>query len=85
MSKVKVPHQIRYSNLKLQRIRAGMTQKPLAEASGIPVKTLGNIEQKRRNINHCRVDIVYRLASALGCEMIDILDLEEMSEIINKK
>lgn len=85
MSKVKVPHQIRYSNLKLQRIRAGMTQKQLAEASGIPVKTLGNIEQKRRNINHCRVDIVYRLASALGCEMIDILDLEEMSEIINKK
>lgn len=85
MSKVKVPHQIRYSNLKLQRIRAGMTQKQLAEASGIPVKTLGNIEQKRRNINHCRVDIVYRLASALGCEMIDILDLEEMTETINKK
>lgn len=85
MSKVKVPHQIRYSNLKLQRIRAGMTQKQLADASGIPVKTLGNIEQKRRNINHCRVDIVYRLASALGCEMIDILDLEEMTEIIRKK
>lgn len=85
MSKVKVPHKIRYSNLKLQRIRTGMTQKQLAEASGIPVKTLGNIEQKRRNINHCRVDIVYRLASALGCEMIDILDIEEMTEIIRKK
>ena len=78
MSKIKIPHKIRYSNLKLQRIRAGMTQKQLSEASGIPVKSLGNLEQKRRNINHCRVDIGYRLASALGCEMIDILDSEEL-------
>lgn len=78
MPKIKIPHKIRYSNLKLQRIRAGMTQKQLSEASGVPVKSLGNLEQKRRNINHCRVDIVYRLASALGCEMIDILDSEEL-------
>lgn len=78
MSKVKIPHKIRYSNLKLQRIRAGMTQQQLSEASGVPVKSLGNLEQKRRDINHCRVDIVYRLADALGCEMVDILDLEEL-------
>lgn len=78
MSKVKVAHKIRYSNLKLQRIRSGMTQQQLAEASGVPVKSLGNLEQKRRDINHCRVDIVYRLASALGCEMIDILDQEKL-------
>ena len=78
MSKVKVPHKIRYSKLKLQRIRSGMTQQQLSEASGVPLKSLGNIEQKRRDINHCRVDIVYRLAAALGCEMVDILDQEEL-------
>lgn len=80
MSKVKVPHKIRYSNLKMQRIRAGLTQQQLSNLSGVPVKSLGNLEQKRRNINHCRVDIVYRLSKALGCEMIDILDPEELIE-----
>ena len=55
-----------------------MTQQELADAAGVPVKSLGNLEQKRRSINRCRVDIVYRLAEALGCEMIDILDLDEL-------
>lgn len=78
MSKVKTQHKIRSSNLKLQRFRSGMTQQELADAAGVPVKSLGDLEQKRRSINRCRVDIVYRLAEALGCEMIDILDLDEL-------
>lgn len=73
MSKVSVSHN--HNSLKLARIRAGLSQKELASLSGVPIKSIGNLEQGRRDINRCRVDIVYRLASALGCDMLDILNL----------
>lgn len=79
MSKVPVSH--KYNSLKLARIRAGISQKELASLSGVPVKSIGNLEQGRRNINHCRVDIVYRLASALGCNMLDLLDFNHDQKI----
>ena len=77
MSKVPTSHN--YNSLKLARIRAGISQKELALISGVPVKTIGNLEQGRRNINRCRVDIVYQLASSLGCDMLDILNFKSNS------
>lgn len=73
--KVSGTHQI--SKLKLIRIQKGMKQAELSEASGIPLKCIGNYEQLRRDINHARVDIVYRLATALGCQMEELLDIEK--------
>ena len=49
MSKVK--HTIHYSKLKLARIRAGISQQELSDRSGVPVKSIGNLEQLRRDIN----------------------------------
>lgn len=77
MSKVK--HKIHYSKLKLARIRAGISQQELSDRSGVPVKSIGNLEQLRRDINRCRVDIVFRLAQVLDCSMEDLLDLEKVS------
>lgn len=74
----KVPHTVKISKLKLARIKAGIKQSELAERSGVPLKCIGNYEQLRRNINHARVDIVYRLAITLGCKMEEILDLENI-------
>lgn len=73
-----IPHTVRVSNLKLMRIQRGMKQCDLAAASGIPLKSIGNYEQLRRDINRARVDIVYRLASALGCKIEEILELENL-------
>lgn len=72
-----VPHTIKTSKLKLMRIRKGMKQADLAAASGVPMKCIGNYEQLRRDINHARVDIVYRLAAALGCQIEELLEIEE--------
>ena len=65
------------SKLKLLRIQKGMKQAELSEKSGIPLKCIGNYEQLRRDINHARVDIVYRLAAALGCQMEELLDIDK--------
>lgn len=79
MQGYKVPHTVRVSNLKLKRISAGMKQADLAAASGVPVKCIGNYEQLRRDINHARVDIVYRLAAALGCQIEELLETENLN------
>lgn len=77
MQGYKVPHTVRVSNLKMIRIKKGMKQAELAEASGVPLKCIGNYEQLRRDINHARVDIVYKLASALGCRIEELLEGKE--------
>lgn len=68
----------RVSNLKLQRIKKRMTQKELANLSGVPVKCIGNYEQNHRDINHARADILYRLAQVLDCQIEDIMDLKHL-------
>lgn len=78
MQGYQVPHTVQVSNLKLMRIKKGMKQTDLATASGVPLKCIGNYEQLRRDINRARVDIVYRLATSLGCKMEEILELENL-------
>ena len=74
MKGYKIPHTIKTSKLKLMRIQKHIKQSELAERSGVPLKCIGNYEQLRRDINHARVDIVYRLARALSCSIEELLD-----------
>lgn len=81
MQGYKVKHIIRQSNLKRKRIERHLLQSELSELSGVPLKTIGNLEQQRRSINRAQAQIVYALASALNCQMEDLLDVPS----INKK
>lgn len=74
MQGYKVTNTVKVSKLKLVRIQKGMKQAELAERSGVPLKCIGNYEQLRRDINRARVDIVYRLALALGCQIEELLE-----------
>ena len=73
-----VPHTVKISKLKLMRMQKRMNQAELSALSGVPLKCIGNYEQLRRDINHARVDIVYRLAAALGCKMEELLEIEKL-------
>ena len=74
MQGYKVPNTAKVSKLKLIRIKKGMKQSELSELSGVPLKCIGNYEQLRIDINHARVDIVYRLASALNCSIEELIE-----------
>ena len=74
----KITHKLHFSKLKMARIQCGISQKELSDRTGIPIKTIGNLEQLRRDINHCRVDIVFRLSQALECNIVDILDTDKL-------
>lgn len=66
---------IKVSKLKKMRIKKGLTQKQLSEASKVPIKCIGNYEQLRRDLNHAHAIVVYRFSSALDCSYTDLLDI----------
>ena len=59
----------------LARLRtyAGMTQKLLAQRSGVSVRMIEQYEQSKKDINRASADTVYRLAKALHCRMEELI------------
>ena len=62
------------TNLQARRLIAGLSQRQLSRASGVPVRTLQQYEQRQKNINHARADYVDALARALGCSTTDLFE-----------
>lgn len=60
--------------LKATRNRCGITQEELANFSGVSLNTIRAYERRSKDINKAQADIVLRLASALKCDIADILD-----------
>lgn len=60
-------------NLKLLREKAGLTQRELANKSGVNIQTLRKYEQGTKNINNARIKTILKLAIALNCNISDIL------------
>lgn len=65
------------TNLKLFRQRAGLSQRELADYSGIPIRTLQQYEQRQKNINKAQAEYLVVLAKVLGCEVLDLLEKME--------
>ena len=64
---------------KLKEIRKEqlMTQKELAEHSGVSLRMIQYYEQGRSDICKAEAQTVYQLAKALECRMEDLLELDE--------
>lgn len=65
------------TNLKLLRKKAGLSQRELAEQSGVPLRTLQQYEQRQKNINKAQAEYLVMLAKVLYCRMEDILENNE--------
>jgi DNA-binding transcriptional regulator YiaG len=62
------------SNLKKYRKNAGLSQSELSALSEIPLRTIQQYEQKRKNINNANVEYVIRLAKVLRCSPEDLIE-----------
>lgn len=64
---------------KLKKIRAakGMTQRELAEATGISLRTIQHFEQGTKKLNGAAAITVYTLAKALGVGIEELLTIPE--------
>ena len=71
-------------NLQKLRTNNGLSQKQLAELSGINLRVIQHYEQGSRNLNHARIDTIMRLAIALDCKIMDLIDNAEFLELIKK-
>lgn len=62
--------------MKLQEIRKarGLTQRALAEASGVNVRLVQHYEQGFKDINKAAGETIKALADALGVRMEDLLE-----------
>ena len=64
------------NKLKQVRTDKGMTQKALAEATGINLRTLQHYEQSSKDFNMAAAITVYTVAQVLGVRVEDLLDLD---------
>lgn len=65
------------NNLRALRRLSDMSQRQLAEASGVNIRMIQYYEQGKNDINKAEALAVYRLAQALGVKMEDLLELDE--------
>lgn len=62
-----------FSPLKRQRKLAGLTQKQLAEHTGVKIRMIQAYEQNDQDISRAEVSTVMRLARCLGCSVEDLI------------
>ena len=65
-----------YSNLKLLRIDANLSQSELSKLSEVPVRTIQQYEQKQKNINKASADTIIKLAKVLNCSVLDLMEFD---------
>ncbi len=62
------------TRLKQFRHLVGLSQRELAEKSGISLRTIQQLEQRKKNINKAQIDTLLPLSMALYCDVRDLLE-----------
>lgn len=65
------------TNLKLQRQKVGLSQRELAELSGVPARTIQQYEQRQKNINKAQAEYLVMLAKVLYCDVDALIEKYE--------
>ena len=65
------------SNLKILRAHKDMSQRELAEVSGVSIRMIQYYEQGKNDINRAEALTIYKLAKALDADMHQLLELDE--------
>lgn len=64
----------RDSKLKMIRENRGLSQRELAERSGVNIRTIRAYEQWDNEIDKAQAQILYKLSRVLGCNVEDLLE-----------
>lgn len=68
------------SKLKKARMIRGYTQDVLSELSGVNIKSIASYEQNPEKLNAASVKTVIKLSNSLGCDIEDIINLEDIEK-----
>lgn len=62
------------SNLKDIRLKMGISQSELSDASGVNLRMIQNYEQGAKDINKAQGITLYKIAQILKCNIEDLLE-----------
>lgn len=62
------------TNLKRLRQQAELSQRQLAELSGVPIRTIQQYEQRQKNINKAQTEYLVMLSDVLCCQVKDLME-----------
>ena len=65
------------TNLKFLRKQIGLSQRELADLSGVPVRTIQQYEQRQKSINKAQAEYLVMLAKVLCCEVENLIEKGE--------
>ena len=72
------------TKLRVLRVQRGLSQKELAQQSGVPIRTLQKFENIPHMIDSTKLATYCRLCEALDCKLTDIIESDELIERFNK-
>lgn len=62
------------TNLKRIRMQNGLTQRELAEKSGVNIRMIQKYETGEKDINSAKAVTVFKLSYILQCDMLNLLE-----------
>ena len=62
------------TRLRKLRLKNGLSQSALAGASGVPLRTIQQYEQRQKDINKARFEYIIMLSTALNCEPAELFE-----------
>lgn len=68
------------SKLRKMRLTAGLKQKDIAQLTGVNVKTICQYEMDPQKINKASIESVAKIADALGCDIMDIIETKYLNK-----
>ena len=71
---IRMKEHFKQTNLKRFRSINRLTQAELAKQSGVSLRSIAMYEQKNKDINKARAEVIYKLSKALRCEMEDLIE-----------
>ena len=72
------------SKLKVMREMCELTQREVAELSGVSFRMIKDYEQGQRDINGAKLLTLLKLCAALRCRLEDIVDDVETLELLRR-
>ena len=66
------------TKLRRLRVKRGLTQRELADRSGVPIRTLQKYENGETNIDTAKLDTLCRLSGTLDCKIDNVLESDEL-------
>lgn len=72
------------TKLKALRLKAGLTQREVVEATGINAGTYTQYEQGVKNFDNARINVILKVCVVLNCRIDDIMENPEYIKAYNE-